>query len=65
MLMKRIVILLLLICLAKLAGAQSPKRISYQVLLTTPAGSIANDVTRTTDGVNLAAPGSCRRRTRP
>lgn len=64
--MKRIVILLLLICLAKLAGAQSPKCTGYPVLLTTTAGGIGNAATRPTidtDGVNTAAIKALRART--
>jgi hypothetical protein len=37
--MKSIVILLLLICLAKLAGAQVPKCMNYQNLHTAPTGA--------------------------
>jgi hypothetical protein len=48
--------MLLMICLAKFAGAQSPGRSSYQHLHTTTASSIANNTTRThgTDAVSLA-----------
>jgi hypothetical protein len=56
--MKRIVILLLLICLAKLAGAQVPGPISHQRLLTLTAGTLATDnrIANTgTDGVSPAA----------
>jgi ribosomal protein L29 len=50
--MKRIVILLLLICLAKLAGAQTPERMGNH--RTTTAGSIAHYTPAAdTHGVNI------------
>ncbi len=53
--MKRIVLLLLLICLAKLAGAQVPEPSSHRGLLTPTAGTpIPTTLTTGTDGDNPA-----------
>jgi hypothetical protein len=52
--MKRIVILLLLICLAKLAGAQTPERTGNQRLRTATADRIAQYTPAAdTHGVNI------------
>ncbi len=64
--MKRIVILLLLICLAKLAGAHVPEPTCDQGLLTSTAGTPVTTTLATagTDGVNPAVIQALMARTR-